>query len=66
MTWNLEAYQQANCRLYRQGQEHSVIVHHIICENTQDERVIQALQQKEVTQKSLLEALKRYLERSGA
>lgn len=63
LTWNLELYQQANARLYRQGQEHSVIIHHILCENSQDERVIRALQEKDVTQKSLLDALKNYLER---
>ena len=62
LTWNLELYAQANCRLHRQGQEHSVIIHHIICENTQDERVIRALQQKDVTQRSLLDALKNYLD----
>jgi len=63
LTWNLELYQQANARLHRQGQEHSVIIHHIICENSQDERVIRALQEKDVTQKSLLDALKNYLDR---
>ena len=62
LTWNLELYQQANARLHRQGQEHSVIIHHILCENTQDERVIKALTQKDVTQRSLLDALKNYLE----
>lgn len=62
LTWNLELYAQANARLHRQGQEHSVIIHHIVCENTQDERVIRALQQKDVTQKSLLDALKHYLD----
>ena len=65
LTWNLELYQQANARLYRQGQVHSVIIHHIICENTQDERVIQALEQKDVTQRSLLEALKNYLKKAS-
>lgn len=62
LTWNLELYAQANARLHRQGQEHSVIIHHIICENTQDERVIRALQQKDATQRSLLDALKNYLD----
>ena len=65
LTWNLELYTQANCRLYRQGQEHSVIIHRILCENTQDERVLKALDQKDATQKSLLEALKHYFERAG-
>lgn len=61
LTWSLELYQQANARLYRQGQEQSVIVHHIICENTVDEAVMQALGAKDTTQKSLLTALKAYL-----
>ena len=61
LPWSLENYQQSIARLHRQGQEHSVIVHHIICENTIDDRVLSALQSKDSTQKSLLNALKGYL-----
>ena len=28
LTWSLELYQQANARLYRQGQNNTVVVHH--------------------------------------
>jgi hypothetical protein len=61
LNWSLELYQQANARLHRQGQEHSVIIHRIICEDTVDERVIKALDQKDATQRSLLDSLKAYL-----
>ena len=61
LPYSLEQYQQSNARLHRQGQEESVIVHHIVCENTLDERVLSALQRKDATQRSLLDALKGYL-----
>lgn len=62
LPWSLELYQQANARLHRQGQEQSVIVHHILCEDTVDERVIAALHSKDATQRGLLEALKGYMD----
>lgn len=58
LTWSLELYQQANARLHRQGQEKSVIVHHLIAEDTIDEDVMKALAGKDVSQSALLEALK--------
>lgn len=61
LPYSLEQYQQSNARLHRQGQEESVIVHHIICDDTLDDRVLSALQRKDVTQRSLLEALKGFL-----
>ena len=61
LPWSLELYQQAQGRLHRQGQEKSVICHHIICDNTLDDRVLKALRSKDATQKSLLDALKGYL-----
>lgn len=62
LPWSLELYQQANARLYRQGQEHSVSVHHILCEGTLDSKVMTALRDKDATQKGLLIALKDYIE----
>lgn len=62
LNWSLELYQQANARLHRQGQEQSVIIHHIICQDTIDERVMKALNSKDTTQRSLLNSLKAYLE----
>lgn len=61
LPWSLELYQQANARLHRQGQEKSVIVHHIICEDTVDQKVLATLQRKDATQRELLDALKGYL-----
>ena len=65
LPWSLELYQQANARLYRQGQEYPVIVHHIITEDTLDNRVLTALQDKDATQRSLLDALKGYVDTIG-
>lgn len=58
LTWSLELYQQANARLYRQGQEKPVIIHHLITEGTVDEQVMRALQAKDTSQAALLAALK--------
>lgn len=62
LTWSLELYQQANARLYRQGQEKSVIVHHLVAEGTIDEDVMKALIVKDVSQNALLEAVKARIE----
>ena len=60
LTWSLELYIQLNDRLWRQGQEsETVIIMHIITKGTVDERVLKALGQKEMTQESLLDAVKR-------
>ena len=61
MTWSLELYQQANARLQRPGQKESVVIHHLVCKDTIDERVLKALNGKQTTQGALLEALKDYV-----
>ena len=58
LTWSLELYQQANARLYRQGQKEVVTIHHIIAKDTIDEDVMAALKNKEVNQDRLIEAVK--------
>lgn len=58
LSWNLEEYQQANKRLHRQGQEHPVIVHHLIVQGGRDEDVIRSLENKDDVQESLLQSLK--------
>ena len=58
LTWNLEEYQQANKRLHRQGQQHPVIVHHLIVKGGRDEDVIKSLESKDDVQESLLQSLK--------
>lgn len=58
LTWSLELYQQANARLYRQGQRNTVIIHHLITDGTVDVRVLDSLQGKRDVQDELLESLK--------
>ena len=58
LNWSLELYQQANARLYRQGQKETVFVHHIIVDSGMDKIVMEALKDKSDTQESLLNALK--------
>lgn len=63
LTWSLELYQQANARLYRQGQERPVIVHRLLVQGGVDEDVAKALGGKDETQAALVEALKARIER---
>lgn len=59
LTWSLELYQQANARLYRQGQaSKTVVINHLIAAGTVDEQVMRALKVKDVTQAALMRALK--------
>jgi len=64
LTWSLELYQQANARLHRQGQQRSVIVHHLVAEGTVDEEVMMALSSKAVGQEALLAAVKARIEKA--
>lgn len=57
-TWSLELYQQFNARLYRQGQQHHVIIHHLIMKGTHDEDVISALKRKDRSQNELMNSIK--------
>ena len=58
LTWSLELYQQANARLWRQGQRETVTIHHIVTKDTVDEDVLAALASKDVTQEKLIAAVK--------
>lgn len=59
LTWSLELYQQTNARLWRQGQRaDTVVIHHLVTEGTIDERILQALKQKDRSQESLIDAVK--------
>ena len=63
LTWSLELYQQANARLWRQGQKaDTVVIHHIIAANTIDERIMSALRKKDKSQSALIDAVKVNLE----
>ena len=58
LTWSLELYQQTNARLWRQGQNNTVVIHHIIAKNTIDEDVMKALRKKEKVQSALIDSVK--------
>ena len=59
LTWSLELYQQTVARLWRQGQTSAtVVVQHIMVEDSIDERILRALQSKDKTQSALITAVK--------
>lgn len=58
LTWSLELYQQLNARLWRQGQKHTVVIHHIVTKGTHDEDVMRALGNKDTRQSALIEAVR--------
>nr|WP_300661479.1 DEAD/DEAH box helicase [uncultured Acetatifactor sp.] len=62
LNWSLELYQQANARLHRQGQGHTVFVHHLVVAGSVDEDVMAALGAKGDCQAELLNALKARVE----
>ena len=59
LTWSLELYLQTNARLWRQGQTaKTVVIHRIVAEGTVDELMLKALDRKERTQNSLIDAVR--------
>jgi SNF2 family DNA or RNA helicase len=57
LPWSSENYIQANARIYRQGQEKPVIIHHLTVANSIDERVVKVLEGKINLQEALLDDL---------
>lgn len=62
LTWSLERYLQANARLYRRGQSHTVIIHHLITANTLDSKVLAVLEGEKLDQDKFIKAVKLELE----
>ena len=59
ITWSLELYQQTVARLWRQGQtEKTVSIIHIVTDGTVDQRILKALEAKDITQSALIDAVK--------
>lgn len=58
LTWSLEQYEQANKRLHRQGQEHPVVIHHLVVQSGMDAAVLEALTGKADMQNALMDALR--------
>lgn len=59
LNWSLEYLQQFNARLHRQGQTKPVRIVYLIAHGTIDERVMQVLGEKDLTQAGLIKALKK-------
>lgn len=57
--WTLELYQQANARIYRQGQKEKVVIYHLLAKGTIDLDMMKALKSKEAVQDAMLAALRR-------
>lgn len=67
LTNELEAYQQLNARLYRQGQTGGQVrIHHILARNTIDQAVWSSIQAKHTTQDGLKTALIEYRRQKGS
>lgn len=59
LTWNLELYQQANARLYRQGQAaKTVVIQHLVAQGTVDEDIVKALAGKAEDQDTFMASIK--------
>ena len=58
LTWSLEQWLQANKRIWRSGQKHATILNIIRAKGTFDDRVIDRLRGKKLTQDRLIEAVK--------
>jgi len=58
LPWSSENFVQANARIYRQGQEKPVVIHHLTVPDTIDERVVDVLEGKIKIQDALLDELK--------
>lgn len=57
LPWSSENYIQANARIYRQGQEKPVIIHHLTVNKSIDEHVVKVLEGKINLQEALLDSL---------
>ena len=59
LPWSYDYYSQTVARLWRQGAAaNTVTIHHIICKDTVDLDVVEALKRKSTTQENLIAAVK--------
>lgn len=57
LPWSLEEYIQTNGRLNRQGQKYPVMIHHLLTHGTIDKRILSALKNKDMSERTLLNAV---------
>lgn len=60
--WSLESYLQTNARLHRQGQKNPVIIHHLLADKTVDDRILAAINKKDLNEQALLDAVRATIE----
>lgn len=63
LTDSLELYIQANARLHRQGQTHTVFIHRLIVQGSVDEDIIAGIEGKDECQEILLQRMKARIEK---
>lgn len=59
LPWPLESFIQTNGRIDRQGQTRACFAHHIVAQNSMDERVSEALQRKDADQEAIIRAIRK-------
>lgn len=59
LTWSNELHLQFNARLHRQGQQHPVVVSYLVADDTVDQDILAALEEKHAAQEVLLNALRK-------
>lgn len=57
LPWSLEHYIQTNGRLARQGQKNPVVIHHLLTHGTIDYRILKAIQNKDLSEQALIDAV---------
>lgn len=62
MIWSLEEYQQANARVYRQGQRNNIAIYRLVTQGTMDQDAVAALERKSSGQEELMQAVKARIE----
>lgn len=55
--WSLEHYIQTCGRLNRQGQQHPVVIHHLLTHGTIDIKILNAINKKDISEKELMAAV---------
>jgi SNF2 family DNA or RNA helicase len=61
LSWNYELYEQMIGRLRRQGQEHRVVNHVLLANDTIDERVVEVLEERGATQQDVKRSIKKHI-----